>query len=462
VSVDAGLFSPVRAGTEVEALTSDEAFLQAMLDAESALARAQARIGLVPADAAATITAVARVSTVDLVAIARDARNGANPVVPLVPALTAAVKAVDPAAAEHVHKGSTSQDILDTGLMLLSVRALRVIEADLTAAAAALARLAAEHRDTPAVGRTLTQHAVPLTFGLKAAGWQHLVAVAADRVRALIGTLPVSLGGAAGTLAAYLEHARLQDPAVAPAAFADELVAAFAVETGLAEQVIPWHTLRVPVADLGAVLALVTGALGKVALDVQNLSRTEVAEVVEPAATGRGASSTMPHKRNPVLATMILSAGLQVPAQAAILAQCLVAEDERPAGAWHAEWAPLQACLRLAGGAAATAAELAAGLVVFPDRARANLDLTGSLVVSERVAAVLAAALGKAEAKTAIGAASATATSSGRPLAAVLKDHPEVSKHLSAEQIDALLDPEEYLGVAGHLVDRALSHPTGA
>ncbi|HST63654.1 MAG TPA: lyase family protein [Mycobacteriales bacterium] len=456
MSVDAGLFSPVRAGTEVEALTSDEAFLQAMLDAEAALARAQARIGLVPADAAAAITAAARVSTVDLVAIARAARDGANPVVPLVPALTAAVRAADPAAAEHVHKGSTSQDILDTGLMLLSARALRVVLRDLTATAGALARLAAEHRDTPAVGRTLTQHAVPLTFGLKAAGWHHLAAVAADRVRALLGTLPVSLGGAAGTLAAYVEHARLHDPAVDPGAFADELVSAYAAETGLAEQVIPWHTLRVPIADLGAVLALVTGALGKFALDVQTLSRTEVAEVVEPAATGRGASSTMPHKRNPVLATMILSAGLQVPAQAAILAQCLVAEDERPAGAWHAEWAPLQACLRLAGGAAETAAELAAGLVVFPAAARRNLDLTGSLVVSERVAAVLAAALGKAEAKTVIGAASATATASGRPLAAVLKDDPQVSEHLSAAEIDALLDPVEYLGVAGHLVDRAL------
>lgn len=459
-SVDAGLFSPVRSGTEVEALTSDEAFLQAMLDAESALARAQARLRLVPPAAAAVITEVARARNVDLVAIAREARNGANPVVPLVPALTAAVKAVDAAAAEHVHKGSTSQDILDTGLMLMSSRALRVVLRDLDATAVALAGLAAAHRDTPAVGRTLTQHAVPLTFGLKAAGWCTLVSVAADRVRALLGALPVSLGGAAGTLAAYVEHVRLQDPSVDPAVFADELVAAFAAETGLAEQVIPWHTLRVPFADLGAVLSLVAGALGKFALDVQGLSRTEVAEVVEPAATGRGASSTMPHKRNPVLATMILSAGLQVPAQAAILAQCLIAEDERPAGVWHAEWAPLRECLRLAGGAAETAAELAGGLVVFPDQLRKNLGLTGSLVVSERIAAVLAAALGRAEAKAVIGEASATASSSGRPLADVLADHPEVSRHLSSAEIDALLDPLEYLGVAAHLVDRALTHRT--
>ncbi len=462
MSVDAGLFAPVRSGAEVEGLTSDQAFLQAMLDAESALARAQARLGLVPAAAARTITDVARASNLDLVAIAHGARDGANPVVPLVPALTAAVQAVDAAAAEHVHKGSTSQDILDTGLMLMSARALRVILRDLDATAAALARLAAEHRDTPAVGRTLTQHAVPITFGLKAAGWYELVSVAADRVRALLRTLPVSLGGAAGTLAGYVEHARLHEPGLDPARFADELAAAFAAETGLAEQVLPWHTLRVPVADLGATLALVTGALGKFALDVRGLSRTEVAEVVEPAGTGRGASSTMPHKRNPVLATVILAAGLQVPMQAAVLAQSMLAEDERPAGAWHAEWAPQQARRRRAGGAAETAAELAAGLIVFPERLRENLDLTGSLVVSERIAAVLAAALGQAEAKAVIGAASRSAAASKRPLGAVLAADAEVSRHLSAAEIDALLDPLRYLGVAGHLVDRTLARRASA
>lgn len=454
---DAGLFSPVRAGTEVERLTSDAAFLQAMLDAESALARAQARLGLVPAAAASTITAVCSdPGNVDLVGIARRARDGANPVVPLVPELTAAVRRVDPAAAEHVHRGSTSQDILDTGLMLMSARSLRVLVSDLDRTAAALARLAADHRDTPAVGRTLTQHAVPTTFGLRAAGWHALLTVAADRARTLAGTLPVSLGGAAGTLAGYVEHARLSDPDTRPAALADGLVAAFADECGLARQSIPWHVLRVPLADLGATLALVTGALGKFATDVQVLSRTEIGEVVEPAATGRGASSAMPHKRNPVLATLVLSAALQVPALAAVLAQSMLAEDERPAGAWHAEWLPLQQCLRLAGGAAETAAELAAGLVPFPDRMRANLDLTGSLVVSERVAAVLSAALGKLEAKAVLGAASTEAAASGRSLGAVLRELPEVAAHLSGATIDALVDPVDYLGAAGHLVDRAL------
>ena len=233
-----------------------------------------------PADAAAAVTAAARADRVDLAAVARRARDTGNPVVALVRELRAAAGA----AAGSVHRGATSQDILDTGLMLLSSRALGVLHRDLAATAAALAGLAAEHRDTPAVARTLTQHAVPTTFGLRAAGWCALVSVAADRVRALAGTLPVSLGGAGGTLAAYVGSSP------DPGGLADALVAAYADETGLAEQVIPWHVLRVPVADLGATLALVAGALGKFALDVREGSRTEVGELAEPAAPGRGGS----------------------------------------------------------------------------------------------------------------------------------------------------------------------------
>jgi 3-carboxy-cis,cis-muconate cycloisomerase len=465
--VDAGLLSPVRAGTEVERMTSDRAWLQAMLDAEAALARAQARLGLVPAAAAATITRTARAGAVDLVAVARRSRGAANPVVALVQEFTAAVAAVDPAAAEHVHKGSTSQDILDTGAMLVAARVLRVIGRDLDRTAAGLARLAADFRDAPAAGRTLTQHAVPVTFGLKAAGWFELVATARERVRALLaGGLPVQLGGAAGTLAGYVEHARLHQagngagngeaPALDLARYVDELFAAFAEEVGLAEPALPWHTLRTPIADLGATLAFVTGALGKVAVDVASLSRTEVAEVAEPAAAGRGVSSAMPHKRNPVLATLMLSAALQAPALAAVLAQCMLAEDERPAGAWHAEWQPLRECLRLAGGSAHTAAELATGLVPAPDRMLANLGLTGSLVVSERVAAVLAARLGKGAAKDLISQASAEAAGSGRSLGAVLRDLPQVTRHLPGPDLEALLDPAGYTGAAGPLVDRAL------
>jgi 3-carboxy-cis,cis-muconate cycloisomerase len=461
VDIDAGLLSPVSAGTEVTALTSDLAYLQALLDAEAALARAQARLGTVPPPAAAAITAAARTDRVDLASVAERARGGGNPVIPLVPELTAAVRAVDPDAAGYVHSGATSQDIMDTALMLVSRRALRVIGADLTRTAAALGRLAARHRDTPAVGRTLSQHAVPTTFGLRAAGWYELAATAAGRVGALAATLPVSLGGAAGTLAGYVEQARLRSIVDDdPASFVDGLVAAYAAETGLAEPALPWHTLRVPVADLGATLALVTGALGKFAVDVLGMARTEVGEVAEPAAEGRGGSSAMPQKRNPVLATLIRSAALQVPALAAVLAQSMLAEDERPAGPWQAEWQPLRDCLRLTGGAAATAAELAEGLVVFPDRLRANLELTGSAVVSERVAAVLGARLGRDAAREVLARATAEAERTGAPLAAVLAAVPEVE--LTEVELARVLDPLGYLGAAGHLVDRALaSHSAG-
>jgi 3-carboxy-cis,cis-muconate cycloisomerase len=456
---DTGLLSPERSGTPVEAAVTDRAWLQAMLDAESALARAQAGLGLVPREAARTITEVARAGNFDLVDLAHRSRAAANPVVALVQDLTAAVAAVDASAADYVHRGSTSQDVLDTAASLVASRALRLIVADLDRTAAALAGLARKYRGTPMPGRTLTQHAVPTTFGLKAAGWLQLVCDAADRARRVLVTgLPVELGGAAGTLAGYLEYVRITPDAVrdASASWPDRLIAAYARELGLPEPVVPWHTVRTPVADLGAALAFVTGALGKIAADVKLLSRTEVGEVVEPAAPGRGASSAMPHKRNPVLATMITSAALQMQGPASVLAQSLVAVDERPAGAWHAEWQPMREALRLAGGAAHTAVELAEGLVPFPERMRENLAMTGTLMASERVAVVLAPDLGKAEAKRVVTRASQEAGRTGRPLAEVLARLPETGGRYSPADLDEVLDPAGYVGGAADLVDRAL------
>ncbi|GAA2809903.1 lyase family protein [Kitasatospora paracochleata] len=452
---DSGLLSPVRAGTPVEEAVGDRAWLQAMLDAEAALARAQAGLGTVPARAADAITAAARADRFSLRELALAARETANPVVGLVQALTRVVAAEHPEAAEYVHRGSTSQDVFDTGAMLVAQRALRLIRADLARTADALAALAEEHRDTVMAGRTLALQAVPTTFGLKAAGWRQLVLDADRRLAAVLdGGLPVSLGGAAGTLAGYLEFARLDGPAESrdPGGYVDRLVDAFAAETGLARPVLPWHALRTPVADLSAALAFTTGALGKIAVDVQSLTRTEVGEVAEPTAAGRGASSAMPHKRNPVLATLIRSAALQLPALASILTGCLLSEDERSGGAWHAEWLPLRECLRLAGGAAHTAAELAEGLQVDPERMRANLELTGGQMVSERIAAVLAPTLGRAAARNLLSAASAEAARNGVPLAEVLAG----SGLLSAERVAALCDPTAYTGAAGALVDRAV------
>ncbi|WP_242909983.1 3-carboxy-cis,cis-muconate cycloisomerase [Actinomadura terrae] len=351
---DAGLLSPVRAGTEAEAATGDGAYLTAMLDAEAALARAQARLGIVPADAADAIAAAAASGRIDLVDVARRARGAGNPVVPLV----ADLRGLAGDAGRHVHKGATSQDIVDTGAMIVASRARRGTLAHLDRALDALAGLAERYRDTPMAGRTLGRQALPTTFGAKAAGWLVGVLEARDRLGSV--PLPAQLGGAAGTLDAHGDRAL-------------DLADAFADETGLARPVLPWHTRRGPVADLAAALALVAGALGKIGTDVWLLAQSEVDEVAEAAGPGRGGSSAMPHKRNPALATLVRSAALQVPAYAQVVLAAQAAPLERPAGEWHAEWQPLRECLRLTGGAAETAAELVGGLEVRPDRMRANL-----------------------------------------------------------------------------------------
>ncbi|MFJ8888723.1 3-carboxy-cis,cis-muconate cycloisomerase [Streptomyces sp. NPDC102402] len=435
---DAGLLAPGSVGSAAEAATGDHAFLQALLDAEAALTRACSASGLAPAGAGRAVTEAAYAGRFDVRELALRAREGGNPVIPLVAALSAAV---DEEVRPFVHRGATSQDILDTAAMLVASRTLALVLDDLGRTADALERLAAEHRDTPMPGRTLTQHAVPTTLGLKAAGWRSLVLDARDRLRAVRGTLPVQLGGAAGTLAAF--------PAGEGGTAGLALVTAYAEELGLAEPLLPWHTLRTPVADLAGALAFTAGALGKAAADVLVLSRTEIAEVAEGSG---GGSSAMPHKANPVRATLISAAARRAPGAAATLYGSLAAEDERPAGAWHAEWEPLRDLLRLVGGAARDAAELAEGLKVFPSAMRSHLGLTGGLIVSERLAAVAAVRVGRARAREILGAAAARAREEGRPLAEILAEEPA----FDGLDLDELTDPARYTGCAGLLTDRAL------
>ncbi|WP_445277393.1 3-carboxy-cis,cis-muconate cycloisomerase [Streptomyces sp. DSM 41033] len=434
---DAGLLAPGRAGSAAEAATGDHAFLRALLDAEAALTRAQAVRGLAPAGAGRAVTGAAEAGSFDVRELALRARSGGNPVIPLVAALSAAV---DEDVRPFVHRGATSQDILDTAAMLVASRTLGIVLDDLGRTADALERLAAAHRDTPMPGRTLTQHAVPTTFGLKAAGWRALVLDARDRLRAVRGALPVQLGGAAGTLAAFSDGGDAAGP---------DLVAAYAGELGLAEPLLPWHALRTPVADLAGALAFTAGALGKAAADVLTLSRTEIGELAEGSG---GGSSAMPHKANPVRATLIAAAARRAPGQAATLYGSLTAEDERPAGAWHAEWEPLRDLLRLVGGAARDAAELTEGLRVFPQAMRNHLGTTGGLIVSERLAAVAAGRVGPARAKEILTGAARLARDEGRPLAEVLAVEPAFDGLDLAE----LTDPARYTGCAGLLTDRAL------
>ncbi|MFF5897438.1 3-carboxy-cis,cis-muconate cycloisomerase [Streptomyces argenteolus] len=434
---DAGLLAPGRAGSAAEAATGDHAFLRAMLDAEAALARAQSACGLAPATAGRAVTGAADAGEFDVRELALRARSGGNPVIPLVAALSAAV---DDASRPFVHRGATSQDILDTAAMLVASRTLALVLEDLARTAAALARLAAEHRDTPMPGRTLTQHAVPTTFGLKAAGWRSLVLDARDRLTAVRDGLPAQLGGAAGTLAAFPagdDEAGLR------------LVAVYARELGLAEPPLPWHTLRTPVADLAGALAFTAGALGKVAADVLALSRTEIAELAEGSG---GGSSAMPHKANPVRATLIAAAARRAPGAAATLYGSVAAEDERPAGAWHAEWEPLRDLLRLVGGAARDAAELTEDLRVSPAAMRRHLGLTGGLIVSERLAAVAEDRVGRTRAKEILTEAAVRSRDTGSPLAEILAGEPA----FEGLDLDELTDPARYTGCAGPLTDRAL------
>jgi 3-carboxy-cis,cis-muconate cycloisomerase/3-oxoadipate enol-lactonase len=442
----AGLFGPLFSGSAADRELTDRAWLQAMLDAERALAAAAGGAGIVPQEAAAAIAAACDASRFDPDDLGRRGMTAGNPVVPLVADLTEAVRAqAGPEAARWVHHGATSQDILDTAASLVAFRVLAAILDDLDGAAAAAARLADRHRATVMAARTLGQQALPTTFGLKAAGWLVALEEAAaglDRVRRT--RLAAQLGGAAGTLAS------LGPDGV-------EVARRYARALGLAKPVLPWHTNRVRVAELAGALGAVAGVLGKIALDVILLASIEVGEVSEPGGDGRGGSSTLPQKRNPVTAVLVTAATRRVPGLAATLLGTMAQEQERAAGAWHAEWEPLAELLRLVGGAAWRTQELLGGLEVHPERMRANLEATGGLLLVEHVAGALAGALGRVPAQELLRRLSRAAAHTGRPLRAVLAEDPTIRDHLDEAHLDRLLDPEGYLGSAGQLIDRALA-----
>jgi 3-carboxy-cis,cis-muconate cycloisomerase len=391
-------------------------------------------------DAVADVVArAANPAAFDVRDIAVRAQGGGNPLIPLLADLRARVCQVDPTAVAAVHRGATSQDIIDTALMLLAARALPVIRADLRTAADGVARLAERYRVVPMASRTLTQQGVPTTFGLKAAGWLHGLTQALQRLDALAGQLPAQLGGASGTLAATTQ---LLGPERALA-----VAESYATRLDLCAPRLPWHTQRASMTQLGDALASVSDALGKLALDVLVMARTEIGEVSEPAEAGRGGSSAMPHKQNPVLSVLIAAAARKAPGLAAELHRSAQAVDERPDGAWHVEWSTLQELLRQVGGAAALAAELTPGLVVDEARLRANLTLTGGLILSERLLLVLPPVLGEARAQELIEQAN-----HGNNLYALLTAA-LVGTDLAA---DELLDPANYLGCAAIFVERAL------
>jgi 3-carboxy-cis,cis-muconate cycloisomerase len=440
------LFGPLFGDEEVASHLSDRARLQAMLDVEAALADAEADLGIVPRSCATPIRNAARASLYDANAIAAEAAAAGNIAIPLVQHLTRHVAAADPDAARYVHWGATSQDILDTGLILQLRAAVPPIVGHLLRGERAAARLAREHVATAMAGRTWLQQATPITFGLKAAGWLD----ALDRQRltieaALREASVLQFGGASGTLAA------LGDRGAAVAARMAEIL-------GLACPDIPWHAHRDRLARLACALGIACGLFGKIGRDLALLAQTEVGESVE--AHG-GGSSTMPHKQNPVKASVALAASVRAPGLVATMLAAMPQEHERGLGGWQAEWEVLPELVIVAAGAAGAVAAALETLRVNPERMRANLDATRGLALAEAVTMTLASGMGKRHAHERVEAASRRAVAEGLSLTDALAADPEVARHMTRDEIDRRLDPASYLGEARTFVERVLARVDG-
>jgi 3-carboxy-cis,cis-muconate cycloisomerase len=436
------LLTPLFRWDEVEALFSDRARVQAMLDFEAALARAEARQGVIPEAAAEAIAARCRVDRFDLAALSRAAAAAGNIAIPLVQQLTAALETEEPQAASYVHWGATSQDAIDTGLVLQLRRAFDRIDAELLRLEDELASLARAHRSTPIAGRTWMQHAAPTTFGLKAAGWleatlRHRARLAELRTRALV----LQLGGPVGTLAALGDRGR----AVAATA---------AEELELEAPVLPWHAHRDRIVEVATTLGLGAGTLGKIARDIALHSQTEVAELSEPEAAGRGGSTSLPHKRNPVASAVALAAAYRVPGLVASALASMVHEDERALGGWQAEWEILPELVSVFAGALHHLTDAVAGLRVDAPRMRQNLEASRGLAYAEGVEIALAQRIGRPEARRLVEAACRRARSEGRHLKEVLAEGPEALAQLPG--LEALFDPDRATRAAERMVDDVL------
>jgi len=439
------LLGPLFASPTMRTLMADRARLQRMLDVEAALARAEAAVGVIPLEAVGAIAAACRAEHYDLVAIGEAAVNAGNIAIPLVKALTAEVARRDKQAARYVHWGATSQDIIDTALVLDLRAASDALVADLDRAVASFAALAERHRQTPMAGRTWLQHALPVPFGLKLAGYAAALARSRARLTRLSGkALVLQFGGAAGTLAA------LDDKGLAVA----ERLAA---ELSLPLPDAPWHSHRDRLAEVAAALAILAGTCGKIARDVTLLMQTDVAEAFEPAAPGRGGSSTMPQKQNPVGAVAALAAASAAPNLAATILNAQMHEHERATGGWQVEWPTYPVLCLVTSGALHAVADIAEGVTVDAERMRRNLDATGGQIMAEAVTFALARKLGKQDAHHILETAAKSAMAERRHLKDVLRDDERVTAHLAPAEIERLFDPLCYQGVAQAFIDRLIA-----
>lgn len=439
------LFDAYFTARDMREVFCDQGRVQAMLDFEAALARAEARVGLVQASAVAPIMAACDAGLYDFAALGEAIATAGNSAIPLVKALGKQIAATDAEAERYVHLGATSQDVMDSGLVLQLRQALVLIEHELAQLADSLAAQAQRFATTPLAGRTWLQHATPVTLGMKIAGWLGAVTRSRQRLQELKPrVLVLQFGGASGTLAA------LGDQALPTAeALAEEL------QLSLPEQ--PWHTQRDRIVEFGAVLGLIAGSLGKFGRDISLLMQTEAAEVFEPAAPGKGGSSTMPHKRNPVGAAVLIGAATRVPGLVSTLFSAMPQEHERSLGLWHAEWETLPEICCLVSGSLQQARLLADGLEVDAARMSRNLELTQGLVLAEAVSIVLAQRVGRDTAHHLLEQCCKRAVAEQRHLRAVLGDEPQVTAELSDAELDDLLNPAHYLGQAHVWVERAVA-----
>jgi len=429
---------------EMNAVWSARQTVQSMLDVEAALARASALHGVIPVAAVDAIVAACNADFIDADALMAGAASGGNLAIPLVKQLTAAVKLEDADAAKYVHWGATSQDIIDTGTVLQLRATFDLLEAGLNEACDALALQAQKYRGTPAIGRTWLQQALPITLGLKFAQWldalmRHRERLAQCRARVLV----LQFGGAAGTLASLRDKAPLVSKALA-----DDLK--------LQLPSLPWHTQRDRIAEAAACFGMLIGTLGKIARDISLQMQTEVGELAEPAAAGKGGSSTMPHKRNPVGCAAVLTAAMRAPNLVATVLSGMVQEHERALGGWQAEWEALPDLARLTGGALAQITAIVSNIEVNTERLAANLGFTHGLILGEAVMLALGDRIGRLDAHTLVEHASKQAVATGAALYDVLSNDERVTQHLSLVQLQALLDPANYAGQAHAFVDAAL------
>ena len=437
---DSDIFKDMFGTAEMRAVFSDDNLLGRYVEAEVALAVAQGRVGVIPREAADAIARLAPTVALDRAALKQETENVGYPILGLVRQLSAKVGD----AGRYVHWGATTQDIMDTATVLQVRAALRIVERDIAAVSAALVRLAERYRDTPMAGRTHLQQALPITFGYKCAVWLSAMDRHAERLRELKPRVLVAqLGGAAGTLAS------LGDKGL-------EVRREYARELGLGNPPITWHVVRDALVESVNLLGLITGSLGKIGFDMMLLMATEIGEAFEPFASHRGASSTMPQKRNPISSEILVANAKAVRQHAGLMLDAMIQDFERATGPWHVEWIALPESFILAAGSLAQAKFMLEGLVVDESRMRRNLDLTRGLIVAEAVMMGLAPHLGRQQAHDIVYEACRDAVQENRALLDVLMLNTAVTQALPADRLRALCDPANYLGTASAMVDNVV------